>query len=122
MSAKQEAEPGQENQSNTSSSTSTQSKPLDKSVRDKISNRIKINFLESSILASSEIIKANKEEHTVIEELTKLYGDLETDKKYYVLIHSLYDCNILKYFKSKSNILKKVNFKIILISDSRERQ
>ena len=63
---------------------------------------------ENLIGSTVEIVKS-KEEDYVIEELTKLFCDLETDKKYYVLIHSLYDCNIFKYFKAKSSILKKVS-------------
>jgi len=55
---------------------------------------------------TTEILQSSKE--TMVDDLLKAYTDLESDKKYYVLIHSLYDCNIFKYFKKRSHILKQV--------------
>jgi|LauGreDrversion4_2_1035121.scaffolds.fasta_scaffold604694_2 hypothetical protein len=55
---------------------------------------------------TTEILQSSKE--TMVDDLLKAYTDLEPDKKYYVLIHSLYDCNIFKYFKKRSPILKQV--------------
>ena len=62
------------------------------------------------IVTTTDIVNSKKE--TIVDDLVKLYNDLEGDKKYYVILHSLYDCNIFKYFRTKSHILKQVNYRV----------
>jgi len=95
----EETKDGAKIESTANANAPSQAKPLDKSVKEKIKSLMK---------TSDEIIKSTKDQNVIAEELLKAYGDLEADKKYYILIHSLYDCNIFKHFKSKSNIIKQI--------------
>lgn len=66
---------------------------------------------------TNDIIQSSKE--TMVDDLLKAYTDLDPDKKYYVLIHSLYDCNIFKYFKKRSHIVKQVRMQLFLDNGKR---